>query len=68
MQSLFCKAMANTGIMVASTTIAQVTYSGAHSLSNLIQNRYVLWQRALPICSESNSSKKEAKDVNIVTP
>lgn len=64
MLSLFCKAATNTGVMMASTTIAHITYS----ISQDVQNRYRLWQRALPIHSESKVSRKEQKDVNILTP
>jgi hypothetical protein len=64
MFSLFCKAAANTGVMIASTTIAHITYSITHK----VQNRYILWQQTLPKCSESYSLDKEPKDVNITTP
>ncbi|CAM4498517.1 MAG: hypothetical protein LEGION0403_FIIPPAGN_01738 [Legionella sp.] len=63
MLSLFCKAAINTGVVVASTTIAQITYS----ISCNVQNRYLLWQCALPTDSESNTPEKEQKDVNILT-
>ncbi|MDR3503383.1 MAG: hypothetical protein P4L79_12470 [Legionella sp.] len=64
MLSLFCKAATNTGVMIASTTIAHITYSISHD----VQNRYFLWQRALPTYSESNPPKKEQKNVNALTP
>ncbi|WP_133135826.1 hypothetical protein [Legionella rowbothamii] len=64
MLSLFCKAATNTGVVVASTTIAHITYS----VSRDVQNRYFLWQSTLPQNSESTSSRKEQKDVNVLTP
>lgn len=64
MFSLFCKAAANTGVMITSTTIAHLTYSITHE----VQNRYFLWQQALPKCDESHSPKREPKEVNIPAP
>ncbi|WP_058535742.1 hypothetical protein [Legionella saoudiensis] len=63
MLSLFCKAATNTGVVIASTTIAHVTYS----ISQDIHNRYLLWQRASPKPTDANLSKKEALDVNLLT-